>query len=210
MLNVGKLRVGLVVVAAACVAFVGSGCSTQAQPGSSTLTPREIVLQTAKQAQDAGYTDQYEALKDGEVTSDEYDQAFHNLADCYKASGVGVTTPVVNPVDGFSYLFESVGNGLDSKKVEQVQTKCLNEHWMLVSAAYNTVTPPRMDDALRIAVMSCLNSHGFKTTSGEKNLSELGGPGPVADERHSATVQCVGDEAFKLYPNLPPINLLFN
>ena len=200
----------LTVAAAVCLLGAVSGCTAQSSTVPEKPNPREQVLAVAKMALDAGYTEQYDAMKDGEITFDEYDNSYKNVASCYEASGVGVTTPVINPVDGTTYLFQALGNGLEPSKVQQVMNTCLDKYWTMLSAVYNAVTPATMDEALRVAVISCLQRDGFEVSGDEENLSELARTqSETGDKRRNAVTDCVGNEAFRLYPDLPPINLIF-
>ncbi len=203
-------KFALTMAATVCLLSAVSGCTAQSSTALEKPDPREQVLAVAKMALDAGFSEQYEAMKDGEITFDEYDKSYKNVASCYEASGVGVTTPIVNPVDGTTYLFQALGNGLEPSKVQQVMDRCLEKYWTMLSSVYNAVTPATMDEALRVAVISCLKRDGFEVSGDEKNLSELARTqSETGDKRRNAVTDCVGSEAFRLYPDLPPINLIF-
>ena len=209
-MNARFRQVGVFAVAGLSCLLVLTGCVSQAQAQPTGTTPRETVLAAANAAKEAGANVQYDALKDGTVTFSEYDAAYRNLSHCYQAGGLGITSPVVSPVDGFSYVFELVPNGLEASEIQKIQTTCLNKYWMFVSAAYNTVTPPKMDDSLRVAVIACLKSKGYKTSGDEqtaRQFARVGNGGTT--ERRNATETCVSDEAFRLYPNLSTVNIAF-
>lgn len=192
-----------------CAVTLLAGCGAQPHIGQQ-VNPREVVLAGAQMAKEAGSEEQYEALRDGEVTFEEYDAAFDSLADCYEAAGLGITPPVINPVDGSTYLFQMIPNGLDPDLVTESQAECDNAHWLFVSSAYSTVTPAKMDEALRVAVLACLDKRGFETSGDESNLGEIVRVELGPDrERVDAAVACIGEEVFVLYPDLPPVNIGF-
>lgn len=187
-------------------------CALTACSGSAPepKTPREIVLEAARQARDAGLDPQYQAMKDGEVSQGEYLNAYQRLADCYKSGGLGIDPPVVNPADGISYMFELKANGLATKEVERVQQGCLAQEWLPISSVYVSTTPQRMDEPLRVATIECLREQGFELKGDELTLGEMAGD-PLLDngKQQSATSECVIDLAHQLYPDLTGINLIF-
>lgn len=188
-------------------ALAMSGC-TGPSTDATELTPREVVLAAADEAKKQGLDFQYRAMEDGVVDSEDYDAAYKALASCYATSGLGIDPPVLNPVDGLTYIFDLRANGLAPEKVDEVQSMCLAEYWVPINGIFLSTNTQRMDEVLRTSSIDCMREEGFQLSGEELTFSELVGEPDATDRTQYNTARdCVVKLAHELFPEIPGINL---
>ncbi|MDR1394245.1 MAG: hypothetical protein LBJ62_09840 [Bifidobacteriaceae bacterium] len=143
-----------------------------------------------------GYTEQAEMLEDGQVTDEEFREAFDLMAECLVAADVEILGPWVNPVDGVRLDFSAVfDDGVDHETARETVQSCWLPYWDSVSAWYVDTHPHVMDPPLRELVAECLEEKGYVLTGDEMSVEDFAGPDRRKDPvgRPSATKSCVTD-----------------
>jgi hypothetical protein len=200
-----KLNAWIKTLLAIATAISLSGCSASNSPPTSS---RELVLKAAEEAQQAGYATQHEAMMDGEVSFEEYEDALHQLTSCFETGGLAFSPPILSPVDGLRYLFEIQPSGLAAGAVDRVQQDCQNKYWLLISGAYASTHEQTMEEALRVSVIDCMRDAGFKVTGNERNFPALiGNPDEDDGVQRKEAANCVFERAHDLYPELTTLTL---
>lgn len=199
----------LIRVAAVSFSFVVlcglQGCtSTEAE--STTLSTQRII-ELGQEAEESGLLEQAAALKDGKVTSAEYESAFEDLSACLSEKGYPASKTWLSPVDGHTKLFE-VGDAGHTLEVKQVEVQeCIDAFWVPVSSVYQTVESIEMDESLRQASIECLQNKGYDLTGDEQTPEEMGGPEAITasglSDRWNDTLSCVVEAQSELFPEIP-------
>lgn len=181
----------------AAVAIALTGCSSGGSPAPTDDQPGTIAGLQA-QAERNGWTNVSNLLKDGQVTKEDLRAAFDTMATCSKASGVTLTDPKVNPVDGWRLTFDMAGTPTASG--QQAQMDCQTKEYDPISIGYEVTHKNVMDPALMKAVQACLAKRGVSTTGQEKNVPDLVPAGNADKVRADKVVACVSDEAGTMFP----------
>ena len=169
-------------------------------------------------------------LADGRVSRAEVERAWGHYAQCLRAAGFTVTTPVWDPVTGTTRIFTYARVGattttgpttdatadsttpaasapatrvLSQGEAARVDA-CEQGHWFPVSAIYAADTPPRMEPRLASAVGECMLRRGHDV----RGVTDFGGVvGAVHGQARGARVDagrdCLATALAALYPDLP-------
>ncbi len=181
-----------------------TGC-TKEEP---LIDPNGIDLDTQlTQLRDEGYTEQADILADGDISSDEYWDAFYLMSDCVSQRGgaAELEDPAINPIDGLTILFGIVQDrdSAPAKPGQGPMAECRTRYFTTVEIWYQITHTYRMAPVLMEKVRACLNDQGFETTGQELNYRDLAGPSTSASSpRELATMTCTTDETRALYPSL--------
>ena len=161
-------------------------------------------------------------LADGRVTRAEVEGAWEDYAQCLRAAGFGVTTPVWDPVTTTTRIFtyartgaaatatgtttatSAPTTGVRSKGEAERVDACEESHWFPASAVYAADTPPHMDPPLASAVQTCMVGRGYDV----RGITDFGGivgavRGQARGERVEAGRDCLATALAHLYPDLP-------
>lgn len=162
----------------------------------------QIVQESAKQAEAAGYAEQAEILGDGVVTASEYEAAIDRTIACIRSAGYEVSEPVINPTDGLSLIID-LGDAPAGPDV----LSCQEEQQSLVEGAYRSTQVHVMDARVMGVAQTCLQGMGFTVTGNETNASELvdsigvGHAGPLTE--------CVAEGVRQFFPEQTTVQLGF-
>lgn len=180
-----------------------AGCAPQ---DSSEQTTPEKLKAMSEQYRAQGYTEQADALEDGNVTEDEYSAAYENLNRCITDAGYALTEMHVSPIDGATYLFAYDSSGRDQEVASKEMTECQERYWNGVSAGYQDLVPVKMDEPLRQAALVCMRDKGYEVAGDEETPLELGGPDPISNgnpsARWTAAQECLLDAQGELFPEI--------
>ena len=157
-------------------------------------------------------------LADGRVSRAEVERAWEGYAQCLRAAGFAVTTPVWDPVTNTTRIFTYARAGatatttatsapttgvMSQGEAERVDA-CEESHWFPVSAVYAADTPPHMEPRLASAVGECMVRRGYAV----RGVTDFGGVvGAVHGQARGARVDagrdCLATALADLYPDLP-------
>lgn len=170
-------------------------------------TPTDLVLDAASDAQQSGFAEQYDVLRDGHITGAEYRESLTRLTSCLSRNGLAYTTPRLSPVDNLRYLFE-VRPGADTQRSSSLIDDCATRYWTGVSTLYASIGTQVMDEPLRVAALGCLTSAGYNVSGTEPNFPAMvGDPEKDGGAQREAATTCVFDSARRLYPDLPTVTV---
>lgn len=205
-MSVGTVTRRLGAVALVIGALALTSCAAEQKPA--PLVGEAAVLDLARQAKEKHFDDQYELLKDGEISTKDRDDAFRRMSECMTEKGITVSSPTVNPADGLRYLFMIDGEGLDQDYFLAEQTSCLEAHWNFVDNGYMATRSPRMAPELMEAVQACLKQQGFTVPADAVAFRDLvGSPESDKGAQRDAAGTCVSEKAHVLYPDLDQISV---
>lgn len=168
----------------------------------------ESVSQASEQHKKDGRTEVAEALADGEVTADEYDDAYWNLRKCLEDRGYAVTDAVTSPLTGSTFEFVYNDNGRSKEAAYADYEECENTYWTPVAEVYSATAPSVIEQDLKLAIVDCLELQGETVNADARSFSDLIGSGASEDLRDKAST-CAQESAFRLYPDLPSLAVAF-
>ena len=201
------IRKILAVSAGVLIAAGLTACSGgQAPAGAGGKLDSEQIKSLAKDEAEAGHAEQAGILEDGVVTTDELDQAFQLVRQCYESHGYTVNGPTINPIDGFSYSYSINAAGYEENSVWENLEACETKYWRSVNRAYGSAQEAVMDPPLLSAARECLAKENQDVNESARNLADIIKSNGVDQE---TALNCVSDAAVELYPDLPAINLNF-
>ncbi|MDR1189627.1 MAG: hypothetical protein LBK95_19610 [Bifidobacteriaceae bacterium] len=198
-------RVGVVIGLCALVVAGVPSCGQSGEDGVEVTSA--MIKSDARQLEGQGYTEQAALMADGEITADEYQDAFDQLRGCLDGIGMTITVgPYVSPVDGLTLEF-MMGppdpNAEMTMTDSQHVTECDERHFATLNHDYSHSREPQMDPALHSAVRDCLADKGFETSGTEKTVEDFVGEAaqvdPAGSDRDDAVSDCMRSEMERLY-----------
>lgn len=175
-----------------------AGCS---DGNGATAAPNGEVVGLADQARDKGWTEQYEILRDGQVTRAEYESAKDATISCFREQGIEMYPPWDNPVNEQEISFDfPEGSGIPLEE-SVAGTDCQSVYSFLVEAAYLSTHEAVMAEPLRGYLYDCARSAGITLTGGESNLA--GFLASAGETQEQAIRDCLDAGLRELYPELP-------
>lgn len=196
MINATTLiRVTAWITSASLVGLSMAACSGQSNEAP-VASPIEVA---AEQARSAGYSTQYEALRDGSVSATEYRESIDRFLNCLQESGLSSSAPILNLSDGIQYSYEiTVPQAIAEADFEQIRTECDQTYLRLTEDSYLVNATPVTDAPLMAGLIDCLRASGVAVSGTETNIPELqDDPGNATGEQLTTCVTQVGEQ---LYP----------
>jgi hypothetical protein len=188
---------------AAVAVVCGSGCTVGGGDGS--VVTATAIKADARDLKKNGYAEQAAMLEDGDITAQEYQEAFDLLRACIDNVGAEMEGPWTNPVDGISLSF-TILYDLDMKRGEELTTACQERYFTTLDGDYLELHPGQMDPLLREAVSECMVGKGFESSGDELTVQDFAGEGSVTDgkltPRGEALTECVRSECDRLFPRV--------
>ncbi len=114
-----------------------------------------------------------EFLEDGQVTLEEYRQAFANSLACLNAHGVFTQEPYVNKFDGWRLMWEPDVERSNPEGGEDWSAICSQQHTFHVEIGYSLVADDRVDARLLAHASECLESIGGALSGSERSIADL-------------------------------------
>ncbi|MDR0366221.1 MAG: hypothetical protein LBH68_05285 [Bifidobacteriaceae bacterium] len=159
----------------------------------------------ARELKRQGYTEQAAMLEDGEITAEEYQEAFDLFRSCLEEVGEGIAAgPYVNPLDGLTYEFMiDPGNVVDPIEQGKNEIACEDRYFDPLDYDYGHSHEPQMDPVLHEALRECLADKGFETSGEEKSVRDFvgGDAAEVGSDLDNAVTECIRSEVERLYPD---------
>lgn len=192
-----------VVVGLCAVGLLGlSGCG---QGGGDDRVSSAQIKEHARELEERGYPEQAAMMADGEITAEEFQDAFDLFRKCLENAGEGIAAgPYTSPVDGLSldYLIDP-GEIEDPIAQGEIEIGCDDKYLQLLEPDYVYSHEPKMDPALHSALRECLAEKGFETSGEEKSVRDFVGEAAVDDpagtDRDDVVVDCAHRELDRLY-----------
>ncbi|MWV50664.1 hypothetical protein GRS96_15425 [Rathayibacter sp. VKM Ac-2803] len=191
----------------AVVLLVLAGCSGAVPDDSVRHEPLSSAQIEAlgEQERESGHDEQAESLEDGVVTFEEYDASFTRYAECLTGKGFTVEGPQVSPVDGVRYESSTdIGTRERSAALADID-ECQARYSTSVAQAYELSRPQVMDPPLATAAGECLTGRGLSVTGEEANVVDF--VESVGEAEDDVVMDCVLDEATRLYPEMPALSV---
>ncbi|WP_395638911.1 hypothetical protein [Pseudolysinimonas sp.] len=168
----------------------------------------EQIKEIAETAEENGWVEQADALRDGQIESVEYLAAYDRFAACLVARGYPAPETWTSPIDGFGLIIEVDAGGRSEDQKGQDVLACQDRYYGMVQGVYESTTPYDMDEGIRLATLECLRDRGYDVSGEEDTPAEMAGPEPLTpdgsnSERWSATITCLQDAQFELFPEIP-------
>lgn len=205
-------RTGFRILAIAALMCVLAGCNANAMPypDAPTLTSKQIITM-GNDLEAQGNVTQAAALRDGVVTELEYTDAFGALSRCLMVLGYPAPRSWTSPIDGRSILFEAPAEDADPGAGAGTAA-CAAAHWNTVSAVYQDLARPEMDESLRLSAIACMRSRGYSMDGKEDTPARMSGPDPMVEgvpsEQADATIGCLTDAQHELFPEIPTVSVV--
>lgn len=193
------IAIRIATTALLCVSLVIGASACSAPPSDSGVAS---VSNTLAVAETRGFEWEVSVLQDGDITSDEYEQAYDRCMDCQRELGYVFDKPkCLDPVEGQRWHALSAYRGAGDPPTDGIGL--CEERIFFIEDAYVLLTPKRMDPQLMAKFRECLDEAEINYSGAETNfndfVSELDDEYIDADSRYTA---CLVDSAFELYPDL--------
>lgn len=153
--NVGSGTRSLVALFGLLIIALMSSCSDTADANDDVSADTAVVFQYAEQARNAGYTDQYELLSDGDATQADYELALDRNFACIRDSGMEVTNTYVNSIDSLQIFYDVDPLGKPPREVTEVTTRCPEQFLLYVQDAFGATNPSLIDPAVLLVMEEC-------------------------------------------------------
>jgi hypothetical protein len=192
---VNRAALGAVIIGASLVLV---GCSSPAPKTYDTL-PQTVAAALAT-AQSQGFKWEVSILKDGTITSDEYEQAYDRYLQCAANLGYVVDHPkYLDPVNGLQW--ESVSTYRGTGKAPDAKVRDCENRLGLIETPYVLLTPKRMDPRLLVGFRKCLDDNHLPYTGKEVNYNEFVANRPAAEFGHGPYMDCLFKTVYALFPD---------
>lgn len=183
-----------------------SACAAP-EEGPVVLTAEQI-RDLAAAAEDNGWLEQAEAMRDGTVDAQEYANAFENFSACMSELGYAAPATWISPMDGVTIIFEIDPGGRSDDQQSEDSLACQDKYFSMVAGAHQDTQPYEMDEGIRLAAIQCLRSEGFALDGEEDTPLEMAGPGwmlsdGTRSDQWRAAVKCLQLSQFELFPEIP-------
>lgn len=129
--------------------------------------------QLSKSAKEDGYDWQASLLEDGDITLDEFDEAYRKTFDCLEAGGLVVSDLQRNVADGFRWEYVIEFGNVPEGEALELSSKCEDEFTRELQTAMSYWGDWETPQAVLGLVKDCVESRGVEVDASARNYVEL-------------------------------------
>ncbi|MCS4275735.1 hypothetical protein M2390_000896 [Mycetocola sp. BIGb0189] len=151
---------------------------------------------------------QRDILSREQIGFDEYKEAFANYVRCTEDAGYVVGEPILNPMDGRTYLAEQTlaPGQTDVEAVNEKAVDCNPGELGFVQEEYLKQNPPQIDAVLLETVRPRLDLAGISTTGTETRFGDFFVDAADDQARFTAIQRVFSQAIDELFPGLPYVD----
>lgn len=185
--------------------------TTACGSGANSNQPMEYdastITQLSDHLRDQGSEAQADALKDGVISADEYQNLFDGLRKCIEDKGYGLDGPYTSPLTGTTLEFAYRDNGRTAEQTMPDYEECETLFWQPAAAVFAATSAQRMDGDFKAGVIQCLARAGEEASAEAITYAELVGTG-ASQTRIEKASECARDVAFGQNPDLITLSII--
>lgn len=159
-------------------------------------------------AEEQGYTEAADALRDGQVTSEEWASLHDHWVDCMEDLGFAFDAPLLDPVNQQEFLEKRDYRG-EGEPNDADMAACDDRYDFSAGQIYYLTVGPSMHPDLLAAVRACLTATKVPFSGDESTFQDFFPDGDPQAATEGPIADCVTSETLRLFPDVAIVNLNF-